>query len=319
MNIKTLVKGFFILCVISLAGYFLYQLRIQYNDNLEEIKIVHWSYLLPTIIFMVISTLINGLISNLLWKEQGLKLQFKDWYGLTIINTLLNYIVPMRGGTLSIAKYMKNRYQFRVSDFFTALSASYVIIYWINSLGGLFAIVWLYFNEGYFSYIILAFFLVTFLFLTYILLFSPTINYQGNKHVTKIIKIINNWYILRNNTSLKLEIVTLSIFNVLISSGILYFLYRTLGFQINATSAVILTIVSSMTLVISFTPSNIGVKEAIIAFAGIALGIPLLQTVLVTFLDRLLGFSISFLLSTVFLRSLGLTKDPLNWLRKKIS
>lgn len=319
MNIKRWVKGFFFFCFFSLLVYFFYQLRLQYYENINVIKIVHWLYLIVSLFLIVLGTVINGMISNLFWSEQGLKLNFKEWYGLNIINTLLNFIVPMRGGTFSVASYMKRRYDFRVSDFFTALSASYVIIYWVNSLAALCAIAWLYYKEGYISYFLSVFFLVLFLFLSYILLFSPHINIQSNKFISRVIYIINNWYILRNNTSLKLKIVILSIINIAINSSAMFFLFRTLGFEINPTNAVILTIISSVTLVASFTPSNIGIKEAIIAFAGIGLGVPILQTILVSFLDRVLGFTISFLLSAFFLRSLGVSKNPWNWVRKKFS
>lgn len=89
--------------VISLAILFLFLLWIilYIRNHISEFNnIFDLSLRVVTIISMLLlaDSVILGLFNKILMQDFDISLQFKEWYGLSLVSNLWNYILPFQGG-----------------------------------------------------------------------------------------------------------------------------------------------------------------------------------------------------------------------------
>lgn len=87
-------------------------------------------------------TVLNGAQFNEAARTYGLQLSRIEWYGLSITNTMLNYALPARGGTLARAAYMKSRYGLSLTRFASLTASSQLLMLATACLLGLALSLW---------------------------------------------------------------------------------------------------------------------------------------------------------------------------------
>lgn len=301
--IKKLIKPFLVIILLLLFILFLN----AFWEDLKSVRIRSWSDLAFASFFFILLTITNGYVNNVIWRKQQLELSFHEWYGLNIVNTFANFILPMRGGLIPVATYLNKKHNYKYSSFITFLSAIYIIVFWVNSLAALIALIILYRTEQFFTLPLTGFLLAVFASLTVIILFSPKVPLTGVSYIDKFLGLINDWHTLRKIGGIKRKIALFALINVVIISFGTYFQFRALGYEITFLSSLILGIIGGFSLLLSITPGNIGVKEGIVALTSSVLGVPAWQTVVVGVLDRIIGFTIATLIAPYFLSKLSIS------------
>jgi len=292
-------KIFQILVLLILIGWFA-SYFYQHIEEFRELKIVAPFFLVPIFLLTTLFLINNGLVLKYFLEPFNIKLKFKEWLGLSVINTMGNYLTPFRGGTAAKAFYLKTRYRFSYSYFLGTLAGMTIIAFLINSFVGLLTTILLYYIYGFFNILIFAIFLFVFLFLLGIVFFSPTVKETKCPFVNKLINVINGWHLIKSNRKIIAITSLISLINVAIMLFTIFLEFRVFGISISLLSALFLSIMSTLSLFVSITPGALGIKEAIVAFTAVVINVPISQALTISFLDRVISLMIILILGPVF-------------------
>lgn len=285
--------------LIIILFFFVLYIKNHISD-FKQLTIVNPIYLLPLFILIFIPSINNGLVIKYLLEPFNIKMNFKEWFGLSVVTSFYNMITPFRGGAVSRAVYLKNRYDFSYTNFLATLSGIYVINFLIASFLGLLSLVYLYYTKDVFSPIVTFILLFFFIPLLIIILFSPRFSETKSAFLNKLIRVLNGWNLIRKNRKVVLLVSLIYIFQITLSSiaGILS--YSVFGISISFIDALFLASIGSLTILVAITPSGLGINEAVAVFSALVIGITPAQSLSVAIIGRVIGMSIIFILGPIF-------------------
>jgi uncharacterized membrane protein YbhN (UPF0104 family) len=174
------------------------------------------------------------------------------------------------------------------------LYGNFIIVFLINSF---FALVSLYLlrskDSSSFKFLALVFLGIFLASLALSLIRLPTKMLQktsGNKYLNWCKKIVFNilegWNKIIKNRRLIRRLILLTVFNLAIALAIAKLEISALHLTISFNALILYGVLGSLSLFISITPANIGVKEAIYLFSSKIIGFSTAQILAVSLLDR---------------------------------
>jgi len=293
-----------------------------------------------------------AILNNVLLKALKVVMSLGESFLLSVVTGFYNLITPFRGGMAVRAVYLKKKYDFAYVHFLASLSAVYVLTFLVASFLGIVSTLWIYFETGMFSWILFVIFDVVFLGMLGIIFVSPKFKEFGNdssprharpdgkyvanlprprmsrgkgneesgfikseglkKWLNRFIKVINGWHFIKNNTRVIVVTSVVTLIQILISSLMLWLQFRVFGVEVSFVSAVFLSAIGSLSLVIGLTPGNLGVQEAIIVFSAATIGITPAESLSAALLGRAVSLVVLFVLGPIFSYVLmrGNSKSP---------
>jgi uncharacterized protein (TIRG00374 family) len=234
-----------------------------------------------------------------------IKLKFKEWFGLSLINTMYNYFIPAGGGLFARAYYLKKKYNFDYSKYIALTGGASLLGFGVASFSALTLIILKYFLSGFFNADLLGISLLLFLgslLLTLIFILSPNLRLARGWKIfdTLIIGVqrSNNYF----NSNYKILSYTIfSRFALIFFMGLrLFFSFKVLDIEVDLISILTIQSLIIFSMVISITPGNIGVKEGIIGLLATMIGIPLKDAILAAAIDRAVAMIIVFALGGIY-------------------
>lgn len=288
--------GFVILGIIFLKGH---------TGELSKILEVDLGYAAILFLLVFFHLIIRGHMLKTLMNFYGLKLKFKEWFGLQIITHWGNQLIPFKGGLFTRAVYFKKKYKFLYTS-----SASVVgIAYLIDFIGyGLFGIIFSFFlpvaND--IKYSVLIFFAIIFLGSVFMLFFLPSsITLLLSKKVNiKILKYLIDGICEIQRIKTEGKLILYLFFNfcgrLLFGTLRLYVAFRAFGFMISFYDCLVISLFLGLAMIISITPMNLGFRESIIVVSSKLFGIGTLLSTFVAVLDRAIVLIWIFLLAPIF-------------------
>jgi uncharacterized protein (TIRG00374 family) len=198
------------------------------------------------------------------------------------------------------AIYLKKKHKFPYVHFLATLSAIYVIIFLIGSLFGLISMffIWLYY--GLFNWIAFLLFDIIFLITMSIIILSPKLPESKNKWLNRFIKVINGWHLVKNNKKVIFTTALISLIQLVLGAVNTIILYSIFGIEIGFFKALFIAAIGSIAILVSLTPGNLGVGDAIAVFSAAVIGIGLTEAVAATILGRAVNLLIIFILGPIF-------------------
>lgn len=296
--------------IIILLGLFvLFGIYFLQNFNeFRQLKIINQIYLIPIFILILLFLTTNGIVLKYFLEPFKIKLKFKEWFGLSIITTMGNYLTPFRGGAISRAAYLKKKHKFSYTYFLSSLAGIYVIVFLINSFIGILTMLILWLYLGLFNLLLTLIFSIIFLVLLAIITFSPKLKKTKYKIINKIIEVINGWHKIKSNKKVLLIITLASFINIIIMILVMFLEFKVFGIDVTLLDTLLLSIVSTLTLFVSITPGSIGIKEALVAATATIISISTTHALVISILDRFINIVIVLMLGPVF--SYLLLKKP---------
>ena len=300
-KLKTPLSIFVMIVLAGLLAYYIY-------NHLSDFKTLFSLAFTPAnILFLVLFVLIsisnifsNGILLDILTSAFGIKLKLRESFGLAMITRFYNYITPFHGGMAARAVYLKKKHKFPYVHFLATLSAIYVIIFLIGSLSGLISIffIWLYY--GLFNYIIFYLFLTIFVFLISIITFSPKLPEAKNKWTNRFTKVINGWHLIKNNKKIIFATALISLIQLFLGAINLIIIYSIFNIPLSFFKALFIASIGSIAILVSLTPGNLGVGDAIAIFSATIIGVGLTEAVAATILGRAISVLVLFTLGPIF-------------------
>ncbi|MDD5639008.1 MAG: lysylphosphatidylglycerol synthase domain-containing protein, partial [Candidatus Pacebacteria bacterium] len=243
-------------------------------ESFRQIRIYNFWLLFPLIISFVLFLVTNGIVLKELLLPFKIELSIKEWFGLSVITTAGNLLTPLQGGMVTRALYLKSKHDFSYTNFLSALSGIYIIVFWVNSFVALIAMLLIGHYYSVFNWLVFVTFLIIFLGLSFIIVISPKIKKTFKLEIlNKAVRVVNGWLVIKNSKKTILAVTIISLINVFLMSVSSFLEFRVIGVEISFLKALFISIVSTLSLFVSLTPGSLGIKEAFVAFTSGVVGI----------------------------------------------
>ncbi|NTU73751.1 flippase-like domain-containing protein [Candidatus Roizmanbacteria bacterium] len=234
-----------------------------------------------------------------------IRLTFTEWFGLTVVNSMYNYFAPARGGMVARAIYLKKKYKFPFSEFAALTTGVYWFGFLICSALALILGIISYDPGNRTSMIIVASsatLLLVIVVLGVVVLYvdTPKLPLPSARFRTIYTTFYCGLCRFRENTTFLLLICLFCFGFVFLSAAALYWAFVSVGIRVSFLSVLLVQAFLSVSLVVSITPGNLGIREGIIGvFAGI-LGISIEQALLGAFVDRAISIIVVFFFGSIY-------------------
>ncbi len=293
-----LKKIFSILILITLLALAVYYIKNNL-DSFRQLTLVSPQILILLFALFLFNYFIQGIVTIALLAPFKINLSLKESFGVSIVTGFYNLITPFRGGMVVRAAYLKKKHQFSYTDFLATLSASYVLIFFIASLLGLTASYFIYKNQNL-NPIIFSIFLITFLSMSFIIVFSPKLPQTNHRWIGKFVRVVNGWHLIKGDFKIIFSISALSLIQLLIATLTLKLQFLVFGLSLPFYHALFLTSISSLGILIAITPANLGISEVITVFSALTIGITPAQSLAASLLGRAVSLITLFTLGPIF-------------------
>lgn len=272
-------------------------------NHLQEFKqAIDWGYwfLAGISVLTLAHFAILGLFSQVILKTFGLRLIAREWFGLSIITTLGNYVLPLRGGAGLRAVYLKKKHGFSFTHFFSTFLSIYLFTLLVNSLAGLSSIIFLYdLPRGIWWSLVLFFGSV--LAVTLTLAFVPVSSSWSEKlQLPFLPQLIQAWRTTRAQLGVLKSLFSLAIANYLCLTLMLYLGYRAMNVDLGLPEGALLGAIFGLSGLVSITPGGLGIQEAIVVVSAQAFDITATQGLALALVIRAIILFWTFLLGPVF-------------------
>lgn len=287
--------------IIDLA--FIIFLIIFFKNNtadFEKITGIPVYYIILMIALIILNLYINGIKINLLTKFYKLNLKTKEHFGLSVITTMGNYIVPLRGGAYWRARYLKKYHNFSYIKFMSTFYSTMIITFFSSSLMGLIFTLLTYKTLNPFSSKLATVFFIVLIFELLIMFFSPLLKLRKNKIINYGIKIINDWKEMRKNYSLVTKLILTDIAVIILITLRLLLTYYIIQSPIKFSPTVVIATITMLSILINITPGSLGIKETAIVLSTSLAGATQKAGALVAILDRVISIIVVFSLGIIF-------------------
>jgi len=223
---------------------------------------------------------------------------YSDSFLMQYANNFLNKILP-KGGTVFRGLYLKKRYRFPYSKFLATVGGLYIVTFVSYSMIGLISLLYIYLDTGIYNLLITFAFLGLLAGTLFIILFNPKLNRERGKLFKAISEVLDGWKAIKRYP---LDIFIFTLINLLVllfNTLKIFFLYNSLGLEIDFIRGLYLSSISVITMFINITPDGIGVNEAIYAFSSDVINISPEGLVFGSMISRIITVLSSFLLGGI--------------------
>jgi glycosyltransferase 2 family protein len=258
---------------------------------------------------------LNGVFIKIILKSFDKEISIIEASYLSVISSLGNYFLPMRGGAVIKSVYLKKKFDFSYSHFISALYGNYILVFLVNSFVALIALSVIQSSREVFStslYVFFALLFVAMLFMALIRFPVKKIKETKFKFLNRGIRIIKNilegWNIIVGDKKLLLSLVATTFVGFVLSVLLFLLQFRALGIEAEFISVVLYACLSGVSLLVSLTPGSLGIREGIFVITSDILGITTDQVMQLALLDRginliaMLFWFILFYFSTILLK-----------------
>jgi uncharacterized protein (TIRG00374 family) len=322
-QVRKNLKNAVFISILAAGLIYLYfkgpRLRSFLNLNILEIL------LLLAVSFL--GFLAVGLSFKSLLRIFNMEIPFKEWFGLTMCNTMFNYYLPARGGTVVKAYYLKKKYGLGYSHYAALMAGSVLLGLVVTSLVGLLIVL---FTSVITGRLIVSWAVAFFAFLVGVLLVGSITNQLLRLKIRSKFERVNLFLLnlkdglthFSRHKRFAFDFCLFSALFLLVMAVRLYLCFLALNFEVQLWDVLMIMAVTQFSFLISVIPGNLGIKEGIIVFSAGFFGISADQALTAAILDRtvsmVLIFGFGFVYSKILLNKLDDTQEARKGEKAKI-
>lgn len=285
-----------LICLAILSSLYVF----FYKDELLSIIRIRQVYIYLQFVLAACFVATNGIVTRVFAALFGIDLIFKEWFGLSVLTAMANYLAPFRGGASVKAVYLKRKKDFPYSTFLSTLAANYIIMIITASILGCLVSGAICFTHEIREWKVPLFFIAIGVMTILLLFFSPPVP-ASRKRILRILgNILEGWGEIRKNRLLIVKVAGILTLNYLLMSMQLVFGYWAFSIQVPLLPVILMGILSSFSIFVSITPGNLGIQEAIIAMLSELMGIGFNNGLIAAGLIRAVNIILVFSLGPIF-------------------
>ena len=237
------------------------------------------------------------------WTTEAFTKQLTTGESLYIgmLSAIGNFFGPILGGVGVRAVYLKKVYGLPLSKFTSTLLSYYIILFSSVCLAAILSLLALGQTQS-----VLMLFFVAWLGVMLVVVFGRLPNEAkikglfkkglANRLVNFLYEIEKGWQLLIKNHRLTRRLIMLAILSFITQLFITFVEFRAINTELSLAALSLYTALVVVSLLISFTPGAIGIREAILILAGSIIGITNEQILQVAVIDRGVTFGLLFVL-----------------------
>lgn len=287
-----------ILIMMALFFWFLYYL-ISHVSDFKQISIINPAYIIPVFLISFFLFITNGLLILYMLIPFGIRLEFKEWFGLSVTTTLYNTITPFRGGSIVRATYLKNKHRFLYVHFLAIMSVAYMLNLIVVGFFGLLSLAIIYLRQEALNWVVLLLFAVFLMPFAFMLLI-PLIPERENPFLNKLIGFLNGLRIIVKDKSILFIVLSVIFFQYILLVVGTILSYEVIGVKLKLVESMFLVSVGHLSSIIAITPSGLGIVEAVQVFSALVIGIKPAQSITISLLGRIIALPIIFGLGPLY-------------------
>lgn len=255
------------------------------EKNLKIFYQVNFINIFISIFFAFLTYFISGVEYYYIRKRFGVSLNLKDIFLLPIVGNLWSFIFPFQGNLLFTTLFFKQKYNMKVSESFSISIYLYLVTLCFS---GIFGLLFAIYNNMLFTWLgaFSLLFLINPLFVYLTNLILNNIGQTNIKFINKfqffISSIVKNTNKLWINVRFTLIILIINIVRIFLSVVWFYWISVTLGFNLSFVAVGLISLIMSISIIIKFTPDNIGVAQLITGGLMALIGTSSEQAILIT-------------------------------------
>lgn len=296
MNIKDFYNRNKKLISLALLGAIFFLLFIYLRDRREGLRLL-LDLSVGNIALLVAAAVLFKIALGFNFKVVisffDISLSFVQWLGLTCMASMANYLLPAKAGFAAQAVYLKKEFGLRYANFLNSVTGFYAVGFLVNAIVGTLLSIVLVTRKVDSGSFIFTFFLCVFVFTAvfiFIIYHFPKISSKAG-----ILKGFFEGFKYFHNKPATIFYLALTQVGVIIAISLrLMIAFRVLGINMDIVSATIIALITSFSIILSITPGNLGIKEALIMFSASAFGVDPAQGIIVAMLDRMVDVVVSF-------------------------
>jgi uncharacterized membrane protein YbhN (UPF0104 family) len=251
------------------------------------------------VLMCVLSFGTSGLYLKVFAGKFGMYLRPREWFGLTVLTTMGNYLTPFSGGLIARASYLKHRHAFSYTRFLAMMAANYLIAFALISLTGIVTLLTLPEKQDE-SWLVLIFFFATLITVWLVSIFPSITAGSKNQMVLLAQRATEGLDIIRRDPVLLGKLIVLTLMNILIGALLFYVAFISLGSMLPFRVALLIYLLTTFTLLINITPGNFGIQEAGTSMAAAILGAGVEMGLMASLMIRAATILSAFSLGPVF-------------------
>lgn len=256
----------------------------------------------PFEIVLMLALSIAGLLAQAMQFRTALTvsdidIDIVDATGLTAVNTMANYYVPARGGTVVRAGYMYAVHSMTVGAYAVLTAATVAVGLLVAIAGGLTSgAVLAVRGEGDGLELVLPFLGVPALLGlgAGVVLAGAKLFSRSNRFGAAVGQLKTAVGLWRHERVASLKLLFWTVLVLTAQVGRLFVAFSAVGVNIDAAEVVLIGSLVSMSFIIAITPGNLGVKEGVTAFAAALVGVPAAVALLAALVDRAAALVVTF-------------------------
>jgi uncharacterized protein (TIRG00374 family) len=289
---KKLLKYLKIVITIAVLGFFVY----YFINNKEDLLKVLSVPILPLVGIMISYSIVfylNGVFIKVILQTFKKKISLIEAFYVSVISSLGNYFLPMRGGAVIRSVYLKKNFEFPYEYFVSTLYGYYIIVFLVNAFVGLISLVVISIKYNVTSIPLYLFFgglFAVMLVLSFVKFPVKKIKGSKNKVLDKVLSVIKNilegWNMIVENKRLLISLIVITLIALVVGIALFYFEFRALSIDASIMNVILYNCLSGVSLLVSITPGSLGIREGIFSITSDILGIGNEQIMQLALLDR---------------------------------
>jgi uncharacterized protein (TIRG00374 family) len=266
----------YIIAIVLLVVVAISVLLFRQGDVLGVLRTLDVQGLVSLLFLSVFIFCVLAVQFRFMVRAFGLRLPFRDWFGLTAVNSMFSYYLPAKAGILVRGAYLKMKYKFPISDYTALVLASQLILLTVTGLAGVFMV----FSCGpecdrFYVFLMVVFLCVMtgslFFFLVLPRIMVLPERFTRLREFLERVKV--GYRVWRGHSS---GLLIFSAFNLLLvglRAFRLQLCFYSLGIPVGFMDVVIVQLLLSVVFFASITPGNLGVKEGLTVLCAELLGV----------------------------------------------
>jgi uncharacterized protein (TIRG00374 family) len=295
---RRVAYGLGVASIGALVAYVLSQ-----DDLLSALGEVSLLDLVAMVAASILAAALQGWQFNTLARMFDLDLDTPEWFGLTIGNTMVNYLVPARAGLVVRAAYLKRVHSLSVTAYAALTALLLLMSVSVASILGLLGFALHRSASGSSAASLGLVFVATLVISLSLVLLMPhalRLSPRMARLRDRADAFRSGLLTWRRNPRLATTFVATTALWILAQATRLWIAFRSVGVELSFAGVLMIQALVGVAFVVSLTPGNLGVKEGAIAFAAAALGIGSQLGLLVGLVDRAVAFGVVMTLGPAF-------------------
>lgn len=234
--------------------------------------------------------LCNGLFMKYILESFDKQLSVHESTRVSLLSSLGNFFASSGAGLGFRAVYLKKKHGLSYSDYMATMYGNYLLIFIISALLGVMSLGLIGFQSTL-QFVGLGLFFVGLLVVSIGLSYVrvPNVSYD-NKIVSKIAKLLRTmsvgWRRIIEDRTLLMHLSLLVLAQMILTILIAWFELLSLSISIGLGQLLLFSVLGSLSIFVSLTPANIGVKEAVYVITATIIGLSTPQILSLALIDR---------------------------------